>query len=337
MKVLVLGATGMLGGYTALALKKAGHEVVAASRRDSDNGFFADHGIPYLGGWNLTDPRTFAILPQDVGAVVHMAGYMPAHGDASAMPYVKSIVEGTVNVAEWMVNETACRRIVFNTTPADLAAHYPAGKPVDDDAPRSFPKNGGDHAVYAICKAAATDILENYSITSGLKPCVFRHFTVFGWHPNAAFNINGRETVSPWRQVWRRAIAGEDVEVWGAPDHQVELLYVDDFTDAVEKAIRCDACGLFNLPGFKPYTLDEEFQALIDVFSTGSRKSVKRLCPEKPVGPTALLKGDKAERLLGWKARVDWRSACEKMRAAAIENPFVKIWGPADSRDLPLI
>lgn len=165
MKALVLGGTGMLGVYSSLALKKAGHEVVAAARRVSDNGFFKDYGIPYVGGWDLTDPATFLRLPKDVEAVVHMAGYMPAHGDASAMPYVKSIVEGMVNVCEWMVNETKCRRIVFNTTPADLAPHYKFGLPVDDDAPRSFPKNGGDHAIYAICKAAATDILENYSIT----------------------------------------------------------------------------------------------------------------------------------------------------------------------------
>ena len=336
MKVLVLGATGMLGAYTALALKKAGYEVVAASRRTSDNGFFAEHGIVYLGGWELTDARTFAGLPTDIEAVVHMAGYMPAHGDASAMPYVKSIVEGVVNVCEWMIHETTCRRIVFNTTPADLAAHYPLGVPVDDDAPRSFPKNGGDHAVYAICKAAATDILENYSITSDLKPCVFRHFTVFGWHPNAEFNIDGRETVSPWRQVWRHAIAGERVEVWGDPGHKVELLYVDDFTAAVEKAIRSDACGLFNLPGVKPYTLDEEFQTLIDVFSPVTRKSEKVLCPDKSVGPTALLKGEKARTVLGWQAKITWRSACEKMRIAALENQFARLWGEADSRDVPV-
>ena len=43
--VLVLGATGNLGAYSALALKEAGFEVVAAGRRASDNGFFRQHGI----------------------------------------------------------------------------------------------------------------------------------------------------------------------------------------------------------------------------------------------------------------------------------------------------
>ena len=39
MKILVLGETGMLGAYSSLALSKAGHRVVAVSRRRTDNGF----------------------------------------------------------------------------------------------------------------------------------------------------------------------------------------------------------------------------------------------------------------------------------------------------------
>lgn len=38
--VLVLGATGNLGAYFALALKNAGFNVIAAGHRKSDNGFF---------------------------------------------------------------------------------------------------------------------------------------------------------------------------------------------------------------------------------------------------------------------------------------------------------
>ena len=37
--MLVLGATVNLGAYSALALKKAGFDVIAAGHRKSDNGF----------------------------------------------------------------------------------------------------------------------------------------------------------------------------------------------------------------------------------------------------------------------------------------------------------
>ena len=46
-KILVLGATGNLGAYSALALKEAGYDIIATGKRKSDNGFFEDMGIPY--------------------------------------------------------------------------------------------------------------------------------------------------------------------------------------------------------------------------------------------------------------------------------------------------
>ena len=46
-KILVLGATGNLGAYSAVQLKNEGFDVVAAGKRKSDNDFFEDMGIPY--------------------------------------------------------------------------------------------------------------------------------------------------------------------------------------------------------------------------------------------------------------------------------------------------
>ena len=48
MKVVVLGATGHLGAYTAQRLLDEGHAVTAVGRRVSDNAFFA----------SLVPPRT---------------------------------------------------------------------------------------------------------------------------------------------------------------------------------------------------------------------------------------------------------------------------------------
>lgn len=332
--VLVLGATGMLGAYSALALRKAGFQVFAASRRPSDNGFFAAHDIPYAGGWDLTAPATFDRLPTDIDAVVHMAGFMPAHGDASVLPYVKSIVEGTANVCEWMRTRTRCRRIVFNTTPADVAAHR-GPDPIPDDAPRSYPRDGGDHAPYAVCKIAAADLLGVYQFAHGFRPVVFRHMTVFGWHPDASFNVDGRPTVSPWRQVLRRCIAGRPVEIWGNPKRRSELLYVDDFTAAVRAAVESEVTGIFNLPGPRPYTLEEEFLALRDVFSSDPPPPVVYR-PDLPVGPESLLDGTKAQRELGWQAAVLWPEACRRIRAELVRNRFAPLWGePAPEDRLP--
>lgn len=334
MKVLVLGATGMLGAYSCLALANRGHQVIAASRRKTDNGFFVARGIPYLGGWELSDRGTFSLLPTDIEAVVDMAGYMPAHGDASVLPYVNSIVVGMANLCEWLRTETSCKRIIFNTTPADVSDHCGDSAPISDDAPRSYPKDGGDHAVYAICKIAATDLLDYYKAVYSFLPCVFRHMTVFGWHPNAEYHVNGEKRISPWRHVLRQCLAARPVEIWGDPRRRSELLYVDDFTDAVCRAVERTCCGIFNLPGKRPYTLEEEFQTLMDVFSPLGARHPKVYRPEKHVAAECLLSGAKAERELDWKATRSWKDACLAMREEMKNNRFVPLWGAADAAEV---
>ena len=46
--IVVFGATGNLGAYTAVHLKEHGYDVIAVGRRKSDNGFFATKGIKYI-------------------------------------------------------------------------------------------------------------------------------------------------------------------------------------------------------------------------------------------------------------------------------------------------
>lgn len=333
MKVIVFGATGQLGCYSALAIKAAGHSVVAVGRRESDGGFFSDNGVHYIGGVELEKESCFNSLPADVDAVVNLAGAMPAHSGMSPLPYVKSIVVGTVNLAEWM-RRIGVRRIVFNTTPSDVCDFFGQPVPIKDDALRSFPKDGGDHAVYTICKSAAVDILEHYKYAYGFAPCVFRHMTIYGWHPDAQYVVNGVKKILPWRQIMRNCIAGRDVEVWGDPDRRKELLYIDDFTAAIVKAIECDACGLFNLSAGKHYSLDEQIQGMIDVFSPKGHLVKKIYRPDMPSTPQNILAGENAKISLGWSAKVSWVDACRRMLIEMKNNRFEKIWGPVSAEDM---
>ena len=61
-KVVIFGATGKVGCYTALYLKEMGHDVLAVGKRKSDNGFFADYGIDYY-SVDIMDRSAFNHLP----------------------------------------------------------------------------------------------------------------------------------------------------------------------------------------------------------------------------------------------------------------------------------
>ncbi len=331
-RALVFGATGQLGCYSALALKDSGYSVIAVGRRKSDGGFFAAKGIEYIGNITLENKDSFQHLPQSgIDVVVNMAGTMPAHADMNMMPYVQSIVVGTVNVCEWM-KTAGCKRIIFNTTPSDVVDYWGTTDPIDDDAIRSFPKNGNDHAVYAICKRAATDILEHMKIAEGFEPCVFRHFMVYGWHPDAYYYLNGEKRMLPWRYMIRRCINGYDLEVYGDSSRKKELLYIKDFTSAVVRAADTHVCGIFNLPGYKPYSLDEMVDGIMHAFAAPDAKKIAR--PDMPDTPQILLSHKKSEQILGWKPVWTWEDACKDMKKECIENPIELMWGAVDPEDV---
>lgn len=331
-KAIVFGATGQLGCYSALALKDSGYDVIAVGRRLSDGGFFATRDIKFIGGFDIAKEDIFDILPnQKYDVVVNMAGTMPAHADMKMMPYVQSIVVGTVNLCNWM-KQNGSKRIVFNTTPSDVVEYWGSTVPIDDDAIRSFPKNGNDHAVYAICKRAACDILEHEQIAEDFEPCIFRHFMVYGWHPDAYYYLNGEKRMLPWRYMIRRCINGLNIDVYGNPYRLKELLYIKDFTAAVVRAAETNICGIFNLPGYKPYSLDEMVDGIINAFA--SKKDVmKNYRPDMPDTPQILLSGKKSEEVLGWKPQWTWEAACYDMKKECVSNPIELMWGPIEESD----
>ncbi len=321
-KILVFGATGNIGSNVAVYLKKKGFNIVAVGHRASDNGFFETKGIHFIGGISIENLEDFHKIPTDIDAVINLAGTMPAHANSSPMPYIQSIVAGTVNVCEWLRTRTSCRRIVFNTTPSDVIEYLNQPTPVPDYALRSFPKDGGDHAIYAIAKNAAVDILTHYGITYGFKPIVFRHDTVYSWSENPFYNVNGQRKILPWRRIVENAIMGKKVEVWGNPETRKCLLYVKDFCAAIECALNCDCTGIFNLSGVRFYTMDEQVQGIIDAFGNKDNLPEKVYCPEKPSTPMHLYADEKAKVELGWKPEWDWWKACEDMKIIMEEKPF---------------
>lgn len=321
-KILLFGATGNIGSNVAVFLKEKSYDVVAVGHRTSDNGFFETKGIQYIGGIANENKECFNKLPTDIDVVINLAGAMPAHANASPMPYIQSIVVGTVNICEWLRSETSCKRIIFNTTPSDVIEYLNQPTPVPDYAPRSFPKNGGDHAVYAIAKNAAVDLLEHYSIAYGFKPIVFRHDTVYSWSESPYYNLNGERKKLPWRIIAENAMAGNRVEVWGNPQTRKCLLYIKDFCSAIECAINCECTGIYNLSGVRFYTLDEQVQGIIDAFGNKTNPPEKIYCPEKPSTPMHLYADEKAKMELGWKPVWDWWKSCEDMKIVMQEKPF---------------
>ena len=130
--VLVLGATGNLGAYSAIALKKAGFNVIAAGKRESDNNFFKEKGIEYV-SVDITEKESFDKLEdKNIDIVADFAGELPSRCAFNPQALIRTITEATVNVLEFM-RKVGAKKIIFPTTPYDLFQYHETGEPINPD------------------------------------------------------------------------------------------------------------------------------------------------------------------------------------------------------------
>ena len=329
MKVLVLGATGNLGAYSALALKDAGFDVVAVGKRESDNGFFAERGIPYY-SVDITRKEDFEKLKGlGIDVVADFAGELPSRCRFNPQMLIRSITEATMNVLEYMRVE-GCKKIIFPTTPYDLFAYHETGEPIDPDAPRGYPATG-DHAIYAIAKNAAVDLIENYHNEYGISRFILRFFTIYQYHPNAYHYADGKMRMMPYRSLMDRASRSEKISIYGNPNRVKEMVYIKDFVQVVVSAAKADFDGgFYNIGSPHRVSLDEMIHGIVEVFSPDGNKSEIDYDPDKPDTLQSILDWSKTARDLNYKPQYDYITMLRDMKKEMETEPMAKLWGTRD-------
>jgi dihydroflavonol-4-reductase len=113
MKVLITGATGLLGNHVARALAARGHQVRVLTRPTSDRGVLADVPCEYAYG-DLCNAGALREAVVGVEAVVHSAA-VTAAGVTADSYYEEVNLQGTVRLVEAM-QRAGCRRLVHVST-----------------------------------------------------------------------------------------------------------------------------------------------------------------------------------------------------------------------------
>ncbi len=326
-KVVVFGATGKVGCYTALYLKEMGYDVTAVGRRASDNGFFADHGIPYV-SLDILRQEDFRKLPQeDVYGVIHMAAILPATMKGyDPHEYVRSNLDGTLNVLDYSV-KAGVQRFVFPKSWSDILYLTGTLDPIPADAPVKFPLNT-DHTVYAITKNAACDIIQHYSVKYGFRFYVLRFPNIFCYHPNPTYYVDGRKRWTGQRAIIEQAKRGEEIELWGNPQAARDVFYVKDCTQIIEKCLSADGeSGTYNVGTGKVVSRMDQIKGLIEVFGDPSNPSKIVVRSDKPDSPTYLLDISKTVDQLGFVPRYDYLTYLKDLKHEMEVNRFEKLWG----------
>lgn len=325
-KIVIFGATGLVGAYTANALKDKGYEVIAVGRRDSDNGFFNENGMSYI-SLDIKNKQDFSNLPQkDVFAIFHFAGAMPAHMKGyDPYEYINSNIVGTLNVLEY-ARSSGAKKMIFSQSVSDVLYLGGTTKPIPADSEMHHPLKG-DHAIYSISKNAAVGLIRHYEAEFGITAYILRLPTIYAYHPNPYYYVDGKKKILGYRFLMKKAERGETIEVWGDPTNQKEFVYVEDFIQLCECCLNSDKGGIYNVGNDFPLSFDEQIKIMIDVFCNGDKKSELYYRPEMPSSPQFILDISNARKELGYNPKYDCRTAFEAFKKEAELQRFEKLWG----------
>lgn len=284
--VIVIGATGFIGMYTVEALIQSGKEVLATGRNAKLGKKLQDMGARFL-SLDITNKSDFDKLPtRDVEGVILLAGLLPANAKAdleneeNAADYFEVNVIGAINVLEYC-RKNGIKKVIGSCSYSDVSGAWGKGYPITEEEPRAF-KFTGDHAVYVISKSACNDVMEYYNQQHGMKCAWFRFPPVYGVGPHGTIFVNGKAYKSGIATFIDNAKEGKNIELWGDPHIKRDIIYVKDVATAYVMALESDATyGLYNMTSGTQLDLEEQAQAVIDVF--GSDKGSKLVYrPEKP-------------------------------------------------------
>ncbi|MBF4463261.1 MULTISPECIES: NAD-dependent epimerase/dehydratase family protein [unclassified Rathayibacter] len=210
MRVLVTGASGLLGGAVAAGLVAEGHEVRTFQRRPS-----GVTGVEEARG-SLTDPRAVEEAVADSDAVVHLAAKVSLAGDPADFDRVN--VDGTRRLLA-AAERAGVRRFVQVSSPS--VAHVGSSLVGADAEPADPRRARGD---YARTKARAEVLALGADAPS---------FSVVAVRPHLVWGPGDTQLVA---RIVERARAGR-LPLLGKGQALIDSTYVDNAASAIVAAL----------------------------------------------------------------------------------------------------
>jgi dTDP-glucose 4,6-dehydratase len=205
-----------------------------------------------------------------------------------ASEFVATNVEGTRVLLDAMRQEPVERFILISSSEVYGTAE---ADPMDEEHPLN------PRSPYAATKAGADRLAYSYRATYDLPIVIVRPFNNYGPHQHP-------EKVIPRFVI--QALAGEPLTVHGDGTASRDWLYVEDDAEAIQAVIEADRDAVvgevINVATGRDASVSEIADLVLEL--TGKPASLKRHVEERPgqvhrhIGST-----EKAERLLGWRAR----------------------------------
>ena len=266
---LVTGGLGFIGSNVCRALVRLGARVTVVDSLIPEYGgnLFNIHGIEDDIAINITDVRdmhSMRYLVKGREVIMNLAGQV-SHVDSMRDPYT----DLEINCRAQLSILESCRaanrdvKIVYAGTRQQYGR--PQYLPVDEEhLVRPTDVNG-------INKMAGEWYHILYANVYGLRATSLRLTNTYG--PGMLLK-HGRQGFIPW--FVRKAILGEEIEIFGTGEQKRDMNFVDDVVSAFLLAGATDETNgeVYNLGGTEIVSLREFTETLIDVAGGGSYRVV---------------------------------------------------------------
>lgn len=327
-KIVVFGASGDTGQYFVKYFLEHyvgdEYQVIATGTRETH--YFEQFEVPYY-RVDITKKEEFSKLPNDVYAVVDLAGAMPARMKGyNPYKYIDVNIIGNLNILEYCRVNNA-NRILFAQSFGDIKDYGEQNPLLTVDLPRRFSFTS-DHTIYVMSKNFAVDMIENYHQMYGLKRFIFRLPTIYLYSPVDTFYVDGVQRKIGYRLLIDKARAGETIEVWGDSSRVKDMVYVKDFCQMLFKAVFVNRdCGYYNVGTGVGTSLLDQIKGMVEVFGEAGKKSQIVMRPDKPNAPQYIMDITPAREELGYIPKYDYISMLKDIKRemyCAEENEITK-------------
>lgn len=302
--ILVTGGAGYIGSHAALALKKAGYEVIILDNLSYGHQEIVDDVVQVKLVVGDTSDRPLLdrlFTAHKIDAVMHFAAYI-AVGESVKEPgkYYLNNVASTLNLLEAMLAH-GINKIVFSST----CAVY--GMPKEVPMTENHPHN--PLSPYAASKDMVERILSDFDTAFNLKSVAFRYFNACGADPGGLLGEDHQpEThliplalLTALKKRQSLYIFGTDYDT---PDGTCvrDYIHVNDLADAhvlgLEYLLSGGKSDVFNLGNGNGFSVREVIETARQV--TGLE--IPALESDRRPGDAPILVGssDKVRRKLGW-------------------------------------
>lgn len=251
MKILVTGASGMVGRHVLELLQSQVIESIAASRVIPEN--VKTNWVQ----WDLKEDLSTEGLTKrfpDITAIIHVGSLVPKMGKVHTdLEYFDVNVRPLVTLTSW-----ACAReipLVFLSGATVYADPFKAN--IDEEQPLGLSNVGG---FYGYSKLLAENVINYYNLL-GLKSIILRPSSIYG------FGLSDEKLIC---KVLKQAANNDTIHLAPPYHEKINLIHASDVAKAMLSALKSEAWGTYNIAGVNAYSVVEIAQCAIDVTGKGN-------------------------------------------------------------------